>query len=120
MGEIEDQDKANAHAVGELGRLDPSYERAERVRVQARSVARGAERIEAVFQMVRNRPQHPPPGPACTPRVRLFADCAHVCVCVSLCMEADIANVWGVCCVYVSASQSFSRAARPPTVTQRR
>lgn len=62
MGEIEDQDKANAHAVGELGRLDPSYERAERVRAQARSVARGAEKMEVVFEKVRIRPDLSAPG----------------------------------------------------------
>ena len=56
MDDIEDSDKANAHAVGELGRLDPSYERAERVRAQARSVALGASKMENVFEKVGVRP----------------------------------------------------------------
>ena len=130
MGEIEDQDKANAHAVGELGRLDPSYERAERVRVQARSVARGAEKMEAVFEKVRKsaairRPQH-------ARRECASAMTALMCAFVRWCMDADVANVWefGVCvsmsaraCVVWcphSAWQGCSRAARPPTATQRR
>lgn len=52
MDDIEDSDKANAHAVGELGRMDPSYGRAERVRAQARSVAQGASKMEKVFEKV--------------------------------------------------------------------
>ena len=53
MGDIEDADHENAHAVGELGRLDPAYGRSERVRAQARALAKGASAMEEVFEKVR-------------------------------------------------------------------
>ena len=110
MGEIEDQDKANAHAVGELGRLDPSYERAERVRVQARSVARGAEKMEAVFEKVRKsaairRPQHARRACAC-----LLT--ALMCACVCVCAWKLILLTCGGFVVCMSAPLKASRALR--------
>ena len=53
MGDIEDADHDNAHAVGELGRLDPAYSRSERVRARAKALARGAAQMEEVFEKVR-------------------------------------------------------------------
>jgi hypothetical protein len=41
LGRVEDKSDEVAHAVGVLGRLDPEWRRAERVRAQARSVASG-------------------------------------------------------------------------------
>ena len=34
MNDVESSDDSNAHAVGELGRLDPAYQMSERVRAQ--------------------------------------------------------------------------------------
>ena len=52
IGEIEDGDSETSHAVGELGRLDPAYRRAERIRMQARSVAESAFDLEDVLEKV--------------------------------------------------------------------
>ena len=52
MNDIESSDDSNAHAVGELGRLDPAYQMSERVRAQTNAVASGASKLEAVFEKV--------------------------------------------------------------------
>ena len=73
MGDIEDADHDNAHAVGELGRLDPAYSRSERVRARAKALAKGAAQMEEVFEKVR------------LPRV-----CDQPCACVFWCALADV------------------------------
>ena len=57
MGDIETADRANAHAVGELGRLDPAYVRSEHVRAQARALARASSTMEDVFEKVTLYPE---------------------------------------------------------------
>jgi len=52
MGDIENSDYENAHAVGMLGRMDPSYARSERVRSQAKLLAAGASEMEGFFEKV--------------------------------------------------------------------
>lgn len=52
MDDIEDSDRAREHAVGELGRMDPSYEKVERVRAQAKSIQDAAAKSEDVLEKV--------------------------------------------------------------------
>ena len=50
LGRVEDKSDEVAHAVGVLGRLDPEWRRAERVRAQARSVAAKARQMERSYE----------------------------------------------------------------------
>jgi hypothetical protein len=95
MDEIEGADRARAHAVGELGRLDPAYQRVERVRAQAKSIQDAAAKSETVLEKVRESV-----ASSCVLsffwRVRsaelTAALCACMCVCVRVCVGSALHN----------------------------